>query len=234
MLRNKRIKSILLVYVIAMIVYIVLAAVIPFSKPAGSWVTFGFSILSFILGAVISICAFDKGSTLVSKFYGYPVFRIGFLYTILQTLISILIFAVGAFTNLPYWIGLSISVLLLGIALIGVITTDNVRDYVNEVDTQNKISIKPLTRFNIDISDIVDNCKDPEVYEALKKLKEKFKYSDQVSSSATEEKEASIMEEIKKLRSIIDCDDKQKIIEQIRLISNLLSNRNQICESAKR
>lgn len=233
MLRNKRIKSILSVYAIAMIVYIVLAAVIPFSKPAGSWITFAFTILSFILGAAISILAFDKGSTLISKFYGYPVFRIGIIYTVSQIIISVLIFAVGAFVNVPYWIGLSVSILLLGIAVIGVITADNARDYVNEVDTKNEVSTKPLTRFNIDIADILDNCKDPEVYEALKKLNEKFRYSDQVSSPATEEKEEEIKQEIEKLKNIINNENTENVIDEIRLISNLLSSRNRICESRK-
>lgn len=233
MLRNKRIKSILLVYVIAMLVYVVLTTVIPFSKPAASWVAFAFTILSFILGATISIWAFDKGNSLASKFYGYPVFRIGFLYTIVQILISILIFAVGAFVNLPYWIGLSLSILALGVALIGVIITDNARDYVNEVDIKSETSTKVLVRFNVDIADILDACSNPEVYESLKKLNEKFKYSDQVSSPATKEKEEEIKQEIENLKNIINNENTENIIDEIKLITNLLSSRNRICEARK-
>ena len=233
MLKNKRIKSILLVYAIAMLVYIVLVTVMPFSKPAASWVVFAFTILSFALGAAISIYAFDKGDTLVSKFYAYPVFRIGFLYTIVHIVTSVLIFTVGAFVNLPYWVGLSVSIMLLGIALIGVIVTDNARDYVEEIDTKTIISTGTLMRFNIDVADILDGCNIPEVYEPLKKLNEKFKYSDRVSSSATEEKEEEIKQEIEKLKNIINNESTENIIDEIKLISNLLSSRNRICESGK-
>lgn len=233
MLKNKRIKSILLMHAIAMIVYIVLVTIMPFSKPAGSWVVFAFTILSFALGAAISIYAFDKGDTLVSKFYGYPVFRIGFLYTIIQIIASVLIFTVGAFVNLPYWVGLSVSILLLGIALVGVIVTDNARDYVEEIDTKTIITTGTFTRFNIDVADILDACNNPEVYEPLKKLNEKFKYSDRVSSPATEEKEEEIKQEIEKLKNIINNESTENIIDEIKLISNLLSSRNRICESGK-
>lgn len=233
MLRNKRVKSIILIYAIAMLVYIVLATVIPFSKPAASWVVFAFTILSLVLGAAVSIYAFDNGTTLVSKFYGYPVFRIGFLYTVSQVVISVLIFAVGVFVNIPYWIGLSVSILLLGVALIGVIATDNARDYADEVDVKNETSTKALTRFNVDIADILDACNNPEVYEPLKKLNEKFKYSDQVSSPVTEEKEEEIKQEIEKLKNIINNESTENIIDEIKLISNLLSSRNRICEARK-
>ena len=233
MLRNKRIKSILLVYAIVMLVYIVLVTVIPFSKPAASWIVFAFTILSFALGAAISIYAFDKGNTLVSKFYGYPIFRVGFLYTIVQMVTSVLIFAVGAFVNIPYWVGLSISILILGIALVGILVTDNTRDYVEEIDTKNLIATRILTRFNIDIADILDICNNSEVYEPLKKLNEKFKYSDQVSSPSTEEKEEEIKQEIEKLKSIINKESTEIVINEIKLISNLLSSRNRICEARK-
>lgn len=233
MLRNKRIKSILSVYAIAILVYVVLTLIIPFSKSSASWVAFAFTILSFIIGAAITVWFFDKEKSLVSKFYGYPVFRIGFLYTIVQVIISILIFVVGEFTNLPYWIGLGVSILLLGLALIGIITVDNARDYITEVEAKSEISTKTLTLFKVDIADILDTCTNQEVYEALKKLNEKFKYSDQVSSLATEEKEEEIKQAIEKLKDIINTESSENVIDEIKLISNLLSSRNRICEARK-
>lgn len=231
---TKKVISTILIYVIIAVILTISTLAIPFPKPAASWIVFAFSLGSLIAGCCITLFAFGRSNTLKSKFYGFPVFRIGAFYTIVQLVITLLIYIVGAFINLPYWIGLSISILLLGVASIGVIAVDNARDYVNDIDIKNEVATKTLTRFNVDIADILDGCKDPEVYEALKKLNDKFKYSDQISSSNTEEKESSIMVEINNLRLIIGCDEKQKIIEQIQLISNLLSSRNRICEVTKR
>ena len=44
---NKRKKSAAVIYGIAALVFVILVLVIPFSKPAASWVMFAFSIISF-------------------------------------------------------------------------------------------------------------------------------------------------------------------------------------------
>ena len=133
MIWNKRKKSAVAIYIVAAVVYTLLVMVIPFPKPAGSWVMFVFSLISLALGAFVSLYAFSKEETLISKFYGYPVFRIGALYTIIQIALSVVIFIIGAFVNLPFWVGFLISALLLGLASIGVIVTDNSRDYIEEI-----------------------------------------------------------------------------------------------------
>lgn len=230
---NKRAKSAVAVYGIAAFVFILIFLATPFSKPAASWMMFAFSILSFAAGLGISLYAFGKAETLVSKFYGYPVFRIGFLYTAAQLLLSILVFIIGAFVDVPYWIGLILSVLLLGMAAIGVIAADNARDYIEEVDVKTAAATKTITKFNIDIADLLDLCKDEAVKAPLQKLVTKFKYSDPVSSDATKEKEEEIQAEIKKLRSSINSESAEKVIAEIETISNLLSSRNRICEAEK-
>ena len=229
----KKVISTIFIYAIIAAILTISTLAIPFQKPAASWVVFAFSLGSLIVGCCITLFAFCKSNTLKSKFYGFPIFRIGVFYTIVQLVITLLIYIVGAFVNLPYWIGLSISILLLGVALLGVIITDNARDCVNEADVKSEISTKALARFNIDIADILDTCSNSELYEPLKKLNEKFKYSDQVSSPDTEEKEEEIKREIEKLKNIINNESTENVIDEIKLISNLLSSRNRICEARK-
>lgn len=220
-------------YGIAALVFIILALVIPFAKPAASWVMFAFSLLSLVLGLAISLYAFGKSETLVSKYYGFPVFRIGFLYTALQVIFTVVIFVIGAFVDLPAWVGIVISVLLLGLAAIGVIAVDNARDYVEEINVKTASSTKTVTKFNIDIADIMDLCKNDVIREPLQKLVTKFRYSDPVSSPATEEKERGIEAALEKLRELISSDDEQQTLAQIESVSNLLNSRNRISESSK-
>ena len=153
---NKRRKSTVIIYSIVAFVFILLTLTIPFSKPAASWVMFAFSIVSIIGGCGISIYAFSKSEELKSKFYGFPVFRIGFLYTTIQLGLSLLVYIVGAFVDLPYWVGLLLSVLLIGMAAIGVLITDNARDYVEEIETNTIIVTKTIKKFNVDIADVLD------------------------------------------------------------------------------
>lgn len=230
---SKRRKSTVIIYSIVAFVFILLTLTIPFSKPVASWVMFAFSIVSIIGGCGISIYAFSKSEELKSKFYGFPVFRIGFLYTTIQLGLSLLVYIVGAFVDLPYWVGLLLSVLLIGMAAIGVLIIDNARDYVEEIETNTITVAKTIKKFNVDIAEVLDICKNQEVHEPLKKLAEKFKYSDRVSSNAAKEKEEEIKVEIENLKLIINNENPEIVIKKIETISNLLSSRNRICEAEK-
>lgn len=231
---TKRKKSVIIIYSIATIVFLILTIGIPFAKPAASWMMFAFSIVSLAGGCGITLFAFSKSEELKSKFYGYPVFRIGSLYTIIQLALTVLIYIIGAFVNIPYWVGLVLSVLVAGLASIGVITVDNARDYVEETEEKIVFATKTIKKFNVDIADILGMCKDEAAYLPLKKLVERFKYSDIVSNDETAAIEEKIKLEIEELRAIISSEETDKIIAKIDVISNLLSTRNALCEQGKK
>ena len=231
---TKRKKSVIIIYSIATIVFLILTIGIPFAKPAASWMMFAFSIVSLAGGCGITLFAFSKSEELKSKFYGYPVFRIGSLYTIIQLALTVLIYLIGAFVNIPYWVGLVLSVLVAGLASIGVITVDNARDYVEETEEKIVFATKTIKKFNVDIADVLGMCKDEAAYLPLKKLVERFKYSDIVSNDETAAIEEKIKLEIEELRAIISSEETDKIIAKIDVISNLLSTRNALCEQGKK
>ena len=131
---NKPKKSAVVIYGIIAALFILLTVLIPFPKPASSWIMFAFSIISLAVGAGISLYAFGKPKDLMSKFYGYPIFRIGYLYTAAQLITTVILYAVGAFFNVPYWIGLLLSLIYTGAAGIGFIVADNSRDFIENID----------------------------------------------------------------------------------------------------
>lgn len=225
---NKKSKSVITVYGIIAAVYILLYAVIPFSKPAGSWTMFVFSLISVAAGCYITLYAFNKGESLMSKYYGYPVFRIGGLYMALQLGLSIIIYIIGAFVKVPFWVGLLFSLLLGGAAAIGVIAADNARDIVEEIDDNTEEIIRNVRYFNIDIMDILDMCENEALIPSLKELADKFKYSDPVSVPETMEKEEQLKAELAQLRQMIADAPEEEVAKKIKLISNLLSSRNRI------
>ena len=59
-----------------------------------------------------------------------------------------MIYIIGAFVNIPYWVGLVLSVLVAGLASIGVITVDNARDYVEETEEKIVFATKTIKKFN--------------------------------------------------------------------------------------
>ena len=66
---------------------------------------------------------------------------------------------IDAIVTIPYWVALLVSVLLFGMASIGVIITENTRDMVESVDESVKVDIEAITSFQTNISRIVDDAK---------------------------------------------------------------------------
>lgn len=231
---NKRQISGIAVLGIIAVVFILITLVVPFDKPAASWTMFAFSLVSIVFGGFMCLLAFKNTEKLMSKFYGFPVFRIGILYIGIQLVLTIIIYIIGANVDVPFWVGFLISILLLGAAAIGCITTDNARDIVEEIDQKEYVSTRQVTYFQVDISEIVEMCKDDEVKQPLKKLAEKFKYSDPVSSPATAEKEKEITTELEKLKELVRTGSKSDSIAEIEKITILLSTRSKLCEVEKR
>ena len=170
----------------------------------------------------------------MSKFYGFPVFRIGILYVVIQLILTIIIYIIGAFVNVPFWVGFLISILLGSAAAIGCITTDNARDIIEEIDNRTYETTKTVSVFQTDIADVLDLCKSETVKPVLAKLVTKFKYSDPVSSAETEEKEAMIKDAIEDLKNSMSVSSDEELIHKIENIDNLLSSRNRICERSKK
>ena len=231
---NKKNKSVIAVFAIIAVVYAFCFIIIPFPKTAASWLSFVFTLISFVAGLGIIAVAFSKGTTPISKFYGFPIFRIGYLYMAAQLAVGVLICIIAAFVSVPLWIVLVLSVVLLALAAIGVIATDNTRDIIEQIELETERVTKPTKVFNLDIQATVDLCTDETVKKELRALAEAFKYSDPVSSEATEDIENTLFDEIAVLRETVSANDSENALVQIVKITNHLNERNRLCKAYKK
>ena len=221
---NKKSVSLIAVYAIAAVVYILAFAIIPFPKnSAAAWISFLFTVLAF--GA--SLCITQKA------LYGYPIFRIGIIYLAVQIVFSLIIFIVGFSVKVPYWIALLPSVVFLGLTAIGFIATDNARDIIEKSDNDIKEKVKTSELFKTDMAGIADLCENDAIKKDIEQLEEMFRFSDPVSSDATKNIEITISEDIFELRDMITNGNSDKITVKIKEIKNLLNERNRICKTNK-
>lgn len=230
---NKKSKSVIAVYAIVLFVYVLAFLIIPFNKTAASWISFVFTIIAIAGSLFVCGYAFNAKQTLVSKIYGYPIFRVGAVYAIAQLAIGIVICAVSAVIAVPYWVALLVSVILLGVAAIGVIITDNTRDLVEEVDESVKVDIKNVTNFQINIAGIVDVCEKVDVKIELERLNELFRFSDPVTNDETREVEEAIKTMLAELKILVVDGSADDIKALIKKITNALNERNRICKVTK-
>ena len=138
-----------------------------------------------------------------------------------------------AIVTIPYWVALLVSVLLFGMASIGVIITENTRDMVESVDESVKVDIEAITSFQTNISRIADMCEEPGLKAELEKLREQLRYADPVSSERTREIEADIETALTGLKELVNdgnTDDAKSLIKKITVA---LNERNRICKVSK-
>ncbi len=207
--------------------------IIPFNKNAASWISFVFTIISIISSLLVCGCAFKAKETLVSKIYGFPIFRVGVVYALVQLVVGIVIWTIDAFVAIPYWSALLLSVILLGAAAIGVIITDNTRDMIEESDESVKVDTENVTFFQINIAGIVDDCENPEIKAELAKLNELFEFSDPVTNDSTKEIEASVKNMLAELKVLVADGNTDDINAMIKKLTNALNERNRICKASK-
>ena len=231
---NKKNKSIIAVYSILAFIYLIAFVIIPFPKNAASWISFVFTLVSFVLSLGVSLYIFGKDDEMTSKFYGFPIFKIAYMYPLVQFVVGLIICIVAAFVAVPYWIALILSLIILGASAIGVIATDNARDIVEQTEAESERVTKATKMFNLNIASVLDLCTEPSVKKELEKLAESFRFSDPVSSDATEDIESTIMEKLENLKISISSSDSDENIAKITELKNLLAERNRICKMNKR
>lgn len=231
---DKKLTSLIVVYAIFFVLYMVVFLVLPFEKIAASWISFGFTLVAIAGSLAVTWYAFTRGETLMSKVYGYPVFRVGAIYLAAQLGTGIVICIFGTFLKVPYWVALLTALIYLGAAAIGVIATDNTRDLVEEAEEQGRVDIKKVTLFQLNINSIVQRCENKEVKKDLEKLNEQFRYSDPVSSEATEEIEEKLKVMLEELGTVTEKATTEEIKNYIRKVSNVLTERNQLCKANKK
>lgn len=230
---GKKAKSVIAIYAILLVVYVISFFIIPVHKIAASWISFAFTIIAFASSLFVFNFAFNAKGTLISKIYGYPIFRVGAVYALAQLAVGIVICAIAAFVSVPYWVALLFSIILLGAAAIGVIVTDNTRDLVKHVDEATVADTKNVIHFQINIAGIVDCCEDSTLKAELKKLDEAFRFSDPVSSTYTKASEEKLGILVDELKVFVENNNSDEAKSHIKKISNALADRNRICKATK-
>ncbi len=225
---NKQNKSFVAMYAIVAVVYILLFALIPFPKDAAAWLMFVFSLIAVAGSCAVTLYTLGKDSSLMSKFYGYPVFKIGMVYMLLQLGFSVLIYIIGSFAQVPYWVALLLSLILAGGAGIGVIAADNAREFVEQMDDHTVEVTGNVTYFQLDARDILELCQDDALRPELEALVTKCKYSDPVSVPETRELEEEIKALLQELRKQVAENKGEEALAKAQLILRLLSSRNRI------
>lgn len=228
---TKNEKRVCIVLAIILVVFAVISLVVPFVKSGVFWLSFVFGIIAIAVQLYILKKAFGKDESPRSKFYGFPIAKIGFVYMVAQLLLSLVFMAIGFIC--PVWIPVIVYVVLLGGASIGFIAADVTRDEIERQDVVLKTDTECMQNLRSIVYPLSGQIEDGECAELLKNLADEFRYSDPVSSDSIKDIEQELSALVGELQKAVIDADVEAIKVLCQKIKVTLIERNRLCKLNK-
>ena len=222
----------LIIIAIVLVVFSVIAFAIPFAHTTAFWVAYDFGVLAILFQIYIvkvSFAAIDGDAR--SRFYGFPIARLGVYYLVAQLIASIIEMALSKV--IPTGAAVAVNVLLLALAVVGCITVDAMRDEIIRQDGALKKNVGNMRELQSLSAALVGQCGDEALKPMLQKLADEFRYSDPVSSEKTQELEEDMKVQLGDIQQALvegDSDGAKKLCGKL---MGSLTERNRICSVSK-
>ncbi len=220
-----------IILLIVLAVFSVISFACPFSHTPVFWLSYGMGVFALLVLGCVLLSMFGTGTTVQSKFYGFPVTRIAWSYAAVQLILS-LIFMIMA-EKIPVWVPAIVYVVLFAAAAIGLIGVDSMREEITRQDAKLKTDVSCMTTLRSIVYPLADQCADPEAKKALRKLADEFRYSDPVSSEALKPVENDLQVFVSDLQNAVSSGDSAAITALCGKISTVLTERNRLCKLNK-
>lgn len=230
----KRSGKLLIVIGIILVVCNIAVFAVPFPKTVVFWISDAFVLFSLAAFLIVDKVAFRNAGTAKSKFYGFPILRVGVLYVV-AILICATVFIILScvIKTFPVWLPIVVYVILTGAAAIGMISMDSTRNYVEQQDAKMEANTSFIRHLYAEIVAIKSRTQDAELVRALTELAESVRYSDPVSGIATEPIENRISTEMASLYVAVGAAEKDAALLLCRQIAEDLIERNAFCKANK-
>lgn len=229
---TKNQKRTYIVLAILFVAFSVIAFAQPFAKNGVFWLAYLFGVISIAIQIYVLKVAFDGKDTVKSKYYGFPIARVGIIYMIAQLVLSIVFMLLSAVA--PVALAIVLFVVLLAAAAIGCIGVEAMRDEIERQETKIETDTSCITALRAQSVALAGLVSDEAAKKAVADLAEKIRFSDPVSGDATREIEAQLTSEMTGLKDIAMQADAETIIETCKKVTALLEQRNAICKAGKK
>ena len=212
---------------VLLVLYILVAFLIPFVHTATFWVSFVFTLIAFGVVAASFYIAFIKNPDAKSRFYGFPIAKIGAIYGLVQLIAGVIFMALAAWV--PAWVAVLVYAIALGVAVIGLISVEAVVSEIHIQDEKLRKDVSLMRSLQSKVNQMAAQSEDA----AIKSLAEEFRYSDPVSSEAIGDAEADLSAAVDELQSAYVDGDSDAVAKLCRKVSALLAERNRLCKLNK-
>lgn len=221
----------IIVLALLLVVFSVVAFIIPFARTVTFWLAYGFGVLALLFQLYIFRSAAAPNGDAKSRFYGFPVARVGVIYLVVQLIASFIEMALAKI--LPAWVPLIVNLILLVAAVIGCITVETMRDEIVRQDVQLKKNVSNMRELQSLSASLVNQCADESLKPTLRKLADEFRYSDPVSSDNTLDLEADMRSQLGDIQQALIEGDAEGVKKLCGKLMGSLAERNRVCSISK-
>ena len=203
----------------------------PFDRLKVFWISYGFGMFAILFQAWVFKTADAVNGTAKSRFYGFPIIRIGLCYLAVQVALSLLGMAYDDL--IPVWVVLLVFGLLLIASVIGCITVEAMRDEIAVQDGKLKNTVFRMRELQSLSATLVNQCTDDDLKKTVKKIADELRFSDPVSSDATAALEDELRRQLGEVQqAIVDGDTEGAKALCVKVMGNL-TERNRVCSISK-
>ena len=217
----------LIVAAVILVVYSLIAFIIPFEHSAAFWLSYVFTLISFGIAAVSIYISFVIKPDARSRFYRFPIARIGVVYSIIQVVVSLIVMVLAAI--IPWWIPTLIYAIGFGVAAVGLVAAEAVVDQIQTMDTKLKKDVAMMRALQSKMIQLAEQSDNPKIREVA----DEFRYSDPVSNESLARAEADLAAAVNELQGAYVQDDQEAIEVMCKKVSAILSERNRLCKLTK-
>lgn len=220
-----------IILAVILVVFSVIAFAVPFVKNGVFWFAYLFGVIAIVFQIYVFKAAFADGADIKSKFYGFPIARVGVIYLVMQMVLSLVQMLAAGY--MKTWMAAVINIIPIGLAVIGTIAADVMREEAivqDNIVRTNTLNMKNLQTLSAALPSLTD---DVEMKKKLEQLAEEFRYSDPVSSEDTVVLEDELLSQLDHLKNALKGNDGGNIDPIYSAITVALNERNRVCRQSK-
>lgn len=217
--------------VVLWVIYNVIVFALPFQKTPIFFISYLFTLAAIGVQVYVIRTAFYKGLGVKSKFFGFPIARIGVLYLIAQLVLGMIFMGLG--TAIPARVPLVLFILLLGISIVSFISADAIRDEIGRQDMKLQKDVSCMRALQSKATTIIGQTQDQELLQEAQKFFEALRYSDPVSGEAIQEIERELTICVDEIQTAVADGDQDGASALLKRADTLLSERNRLCKLNK-
>lgn len=217
----------IVIAVVVLIAYNFAVFMIPCWKGGTFWVSWAFTLVAFAISGVAFYNSLLKNTDAKSRFYGFPIAKIAFIYLVAQVAVGGISMALG--NIIPWWAATVLDAIILALAVIGLVSAETVVEEIHIQDAKLKKDVTLMRSLQSKVNQIAAQSENADV----KALADEFRYSDPVSNDAIADAEADLVAAVDELQTAYVDDDSEAVATLCRKASALLAERNRLCKLNK-